>query len=107
MFHLDLRHSLAGCSPHARVHPRAPRHSRTQSRATSSHEWMLLSNHPYEEVAYDIIPLLNTDASIGSGLIGELPEPADETAFLQTIKTVFGLQVIRHTGLCNKGFEKK
>ena len=62
----------------------------------------LLTNHPYEEAAYDIIPISNTDASVGSGLIGELPEPADETAFLQTIKTVFGLQVIRHTGLCNK-----
>ena len=62
----------------------------------------LLTNHPYEEAAYDIIHISNTDASVGSGLIGELPEPADETAFLQTIKTVFGLQVIRHTGLCNK-----
>jgi len=62
----------------------------------------LLTHHPYEEAAYDIIPISNTDASIGSGLIGELPEPADETAFLQTIKTAFGLQVIRHTGLCNK-----
>jgi dinuclear metal center YbgI/SA1388 family protein len=32
----------------------------------------LISSHPYEEVAYDIVRLDNTYQSIGSGIIGEL-----------------------------------
>src|SRR4030095_13210391 len=38
----------------------------------------LLAAHPYEEVAYDIIRLDNQFSSVGSGVIGELNEPADE-----------------------------
>ena len=32
----------------------------------------LISNHPYEEVAYDIYPLENVHPQIGLGAIGEL-----------------------------------
>jgi putative NIF3 family GTP cyclohydrolase 1 type 2 len=39
---------------------------------------------------------------VGSGLIGHLPVSISETDFLQQLKTVFGLQVVRHTPLRNK-----
>lgn len=62
----------------------------------------LVSSHPYEEVAYDIIRLENKFASIGSGVIGDLNKPVEEAAFLELIKKTFGLKVIRHSPLLNK-----
>ena len=66
----------------------------------------LLAAHPYEEVAFDIIRLDNRFLSIGSGVIGELKEPAAEKAFLKTLKEKFKLNVIRHTELLNKPISK-
>lgn len=62
----------------------------------------LLSAHPYEEVAYDLIPLENEYAIVGSGMIGELQEPADETSLLESVRQIFGCQMIRHTALLNR-----
>lgn len=66
----------------------------------------LKAAHPYEEVAYDIIQLANRDASIGSGIIGELPQPVDEKGFLAKLKAIFGTPVIRHTSFINRQIEK-
>jgi dinuclear metal center YbgI/SA1388 family protein len=62
----------------------------------------LFAAHPYEEVAYDIVTLDNQNQQVGSGLVGELPEPLSETAFLGLLKTKFNLSVIRHTPLLDK-----
>lgn len=62
----------------------------------------LLHAHPYEEPAYDIVSLNNTSTLIGSGLIGKLNTPVSETDFLQQIKNVFHLSVIRHSALLHK-----
>ena len=62
----------------------------------------MVATHPYEEVAYDIVALENTSLQIGSGLIGELPEPVTEAAFLSNIKEKFNLSVIKHTALMGK-----
>ncbi|TDH27889.1 Nif3-like dinuclear metal center hexameric protein [Segetibacter sp. 3557_3] len=62
----------------------------------------LLNVHPYEEVAYDVIPLSNGFSEIGSGLIGKLPDPMAEQPFLEMLKREFSLKVIRHTPLLNK-----
>lgn len=62
----------------------------------------LKKNHPYEEVAYDIIPLENHYQSIGAGMIGALKKPMSEINFLKQIKKVFNLKVIRHTTLTGK-----
>jgi dinuclear metal center YbgI/SA1388 family protein len=59
----------------------------------------LQSVHPYEEVAYDLVELANTFSEVGSGLIGELPNPMDEKEFLLKIKNTFDLEVIKHTDL--------
>lgn len=62
----------------------------------------LRSSHPYEEVAYYLTPLTNTNQEAGAGMIGELKEPMSEMAFLKHLKTSLELPVIRHTQLTNK-----
>ncbi len=57
----------------------------------------LRSAHPYEEVAYDLIPLSNTHPEIGAGLVGELQTGQDAEAFLESVKAAFGCAVLRHT----------
>jgi putative NIF3 family GTP cyclohydrolase 1 type 2 len=66
----------------------------------------LVAAHPYEEVAYDLIPLANSYEQIGSGMVGELLEPIDEKVFLAKIKAVFGLEAIKHTQLLKKKVKK-
>lgn len=58
--------------------------------------------HPYEEVAYDIITLDNQHQQLGSGLIGDLPQPISESECLRLLKQQFNLSAIRHTGLTGK-----
>lgn len=59
----------------------------------------LKSAHPYEEVAYDIVSLDNTFNSIGSGIVAELIEPIEETGFLNLLKEIFNLKIVKHTKL--------
>lgn len=66
----------------------------------------MLAAHPYEEVAYDIIPLENELATTGSGLIGELTATQTETDLLSHIKETFGLTVVRHTPLRGQPVKK-
>jgi dinuclear metal center YbgI/SA1388 family protein len=58
--------------------------------------------HPYEEVAYDLIPLLNENQRVGAGMVGELREAMEEKQFLAQVKETFHCGVIRHTALLNK-----
>lgn len=53
--------------------------------------------HPYEEVAFDLVPLRNSWQDVGSGLIGRLPEPMAVNEFLHHVKSVFKAGVVRHT----------
>jgi dinuclear metal center YbgI/SA1388 family protein len=66
----------------------------------------MIKAHPYEEVAYDTVPLANEYAQVGSGLIGELPETIAEEKFLQQLKKAFKLSVIKHTKLLGKPVQK-
>jgi hypothetical protein len=59
----------------------------------------LMLAHPYEEVAYDIIPLQNYWSKVGAGYIGNLEEAMSATDFLAHLKKVFGCGSIRHTAL--------
>ena len=52
--------------------------------------------HPYEEVAYDIIPLENNHPQIGSGVIGELENPMEEEEFLQYLSKTFKINGLRY-----------
>lgn len=60
----------------------------------------LLDAHPYEEVAYDVIPLNNQNNYEGSGMIGELENEIDTIVFLQHLKDTFKCEVIKHTHIC-------
>ena len=62
--------------------------------------------HPYEEVAYDLVNLANTYGEVGSGLIGELPAALEEKAFLEKIRDVFRVPVVRHTRLTGQPVQR-
>jgi len=64
------------------------------------------SVHPYEEVAFDIIPLDNYWQETGSGIVGILPAEMNETDLLQHIKTLLKTGTIRHTALLGKKAKK-
>ena len=57
-------------------------------------------------MAYDIISLCNNYQSVGSGLLGELPEEMEESGFFQMLTTSFQLKVIRHSPFLGKKLKK-
>jgi dinuclear metal center YbgI/SA1388 family protein len=62
--------------------------------------------HPYEEVAYELIPLANANQYLGAGMVGNLPEPMDDMAFLAMVKERMKTDCIRHTVLSGKPVER-
>ncbi len=58
----------------------------------------LLEAHPYEEVAYDIISLDNSQNIVGLGIIGELEEEKELDLFLEQLKTTFNCAAVRYSG---------
>ena len=66
----------------------------------------LLENHPYEEVAYEIVHLKNKNQFIGMGGIGELEEEIAPEIFLERIKSIFNIPFIKHTKLLDKKIKK-
>lgn len=62
--------------------------------------------HPYEEVAYYLHLLENENQEVGSGMIGNLPEPMSEQEFLKYLKEKMLLSCIRHTQLLGKKVKK-
>ncbi|WP_194851043.1 Nif3-like dinuclear metal center hexameric protein [Nonlabens antarcticus] len=53
------------------------------------------SNHPYEEIAYEISTLENDYQHIGMGAIGELEKEMSKDDFLKTVKQTFNCGVVR------------
>ena len=66
----------------------------------------LLSKHPYEEPAYDLYPLHNSWAQVGSGIVGELEEPESELEFLKRIKRIFEVGCLKHNKLTGRLIQK-
>ena len=66
----------------------------------------LFESHSYEEVAYEITTLENTNQHIGMGMVGELQNPMDEKHFLNFVKTKMNTPLIRHTSLSGKNIKK-
>ncbi len=58
--------------------------------------------HSYEVPAYDLYALNNANQTVGSGAVGDLPEPMDGTAWLRHLKTSMNAAIIRHTPLINR-----
>ncbi|MBX7181033.1 MAG: Nif3-like dinuclear metal center hexameric protein [Bacteroidia bacterium] len=66
----------------------------------------LQTTHPYEEIAYDLYTLENQNQSIGSGMVGELPEEITEMEFLGLLKSKLNANCIKHTALLGKKVKK-
>jgi dinuclear metal center YbgI/SA1388 family protein len=62
--------------------------------------------HPYEEVAYDLYGLDNQNQEVGSGAVGNLPEPLDGHAWLVYLKEKMNLSIIRHTPLFDRPVQR-
>ena len=62
--------------------------------------------HPYEEVAYDLIPLANQSPDCGLGRIGQLAEPLTLEALGERSKTALGCQSVRLAGMLDRKVSK-
>lgn len=63
-------------------------------------------NHPYEEVAYQLISLDNENQYTGLGRFGDLETEMEEVDFLKFVKEKFNLNVIRHNNLTQKKIKR-
>ena len=77
--------------PEQRVEVLLPLH--LQHRALAA----LRQVHPYEEVAYELVKLENVNQEVGSGMIGELPEPLPAKDFLRLLRQQLAVPVVKHT----------
>ncbi len=57
----------------------------------------LLASHPYEEVAFDLIPLANDFTSAGMGCLGELESPLTEKEFVAMTAEALGSGCLRYS----------
>jgi dinuclear metal center YbgI/SA1388 family protein len=55
--------------------------------------------HPYEEVAYQLLPTQNTHQNRGAGMIGKLAEASKTEDFLAQVKETFGCGCVKHTDI--------
>jgi dinuclear metal center YbgI/SA1388 family protein len=66
----------------------------------------LISAHPYEEVAYDIYSLENSNTGIGLGCTGVFKVPVSENEFLGLVSRVFDAKGIRFSTPTGKPVKK-
>ncbi len=66
----------------------------------------LQENHPYEEMAYEIVTTENIHQDIGMGMIGELPSEMEEKDFLLYLKQVMKTDCVRHSNFIHKKIKK-
>lgn len=62
----------------------------------------MIEVHPYEEVAYDIIPVANSYNKVGLGRIANLHSPMTLKGFSEAIKSSLGINSIKIIGDLNK-----
>lgn len=66
----------------------------------------LFEKHSYEEVAYEVTTIENTNQKIGLGMIAELPKTMGEEEFLQFVKEKMQAGSIRHSQFIGKKIKK-
>ncbi len=66
----------------------------------------LFDTHSYEEVAYEIITLENTNQKIGMGMLAELKKPMAEKEFLSYVKNITKTGCIKHSKFLGKPIQK-
>ena len=64
----------------------------------------IYDNHPYEEPAFDLLPLENESRTIGLGRIGNLPEAMPVDQFLTYLKERLGFRRVAVCGGGGSGF---
>lgn len=62
----------------------------------------LMENHPYEEVAYEVSALENSYQQLGMGMVGDLEQPMEASAFLELLRDRLKTPCIRHSPLTGK-----
>jgi dinuclear metal center YbgI/SA1388 family protein len=66
----------------------------------------LFEVHPYEEVAYEVTTLDNSNQHIGLGMTGELEKAMPEVEFLKYLKEKLPTKCIRHSNLLGGEIKK-
>lgn len=66
----------------------------------------LFKAHPYEEIAYEITTLENTNQHIGMGMIGELKSEMDAKSCLEFVKNRMNTACIKHSKLLDKSIKR-
>ncbi len=66
----------------------------------------LLQAHPYEEPAFDLIPLANEWSQVGLGVAGDLTESISETRFLSHVKRTFQADSVKHSPLLGRDIRR-
>ena len=66
----------------------------------------MIKAHPYEEVAYDLIPIHNQGVHYGLGRSGALVEPTTLGQLAEKLKKVYGVPTLRVVGELNKPIKK-
>ncbi|NLM37275.1 MAG: Nif3-like dinuclear metal center hexameric protein [Firmicutes bacterium] len=67
---------------------------------------VMLAAHPYEEVAYDLYPVVQKDGRAGLGRVGVLPRPQAFSSFLAEVKTLFNGETLRWGGFSRETVRK-
>ena len=62
--------------------------------------------HPYEEVAYYMQKLENSNPQVGAGMVGQLPQALTSEKFLGYLKTKMNLGCIRHSAPITRPIKK-
>lgn len=66
----------------------------------------LFETHSYDEVAYEVTTIENTNQNIGMGMIAELKTTQTETEFLYYLKEKMDISLIRHSKLSDRLVKK-
>ncbi|HVN49113.1 MAG TPA: Nif3-like dinuclear metal center hexameric protein [Bacteroidota bacterium] len=62
--------------------------------------------HPYEEVAYDVYPLSNSNPNFGMGAVGEISKPQSLPQFLSHLKRRLNLKAVKYSGTTSKKIQR-
>ncbi|MDD2401424.1 MAG: Nif3-like dinuclear metal center hexameric protein [Clostridia bacterium] len=66
----------------------------------------MIKAHPYEEVAYDVFPLVNDGKKLGIGRIGILSEPLVLKEFVELVKEKLNISIVKCCGKLEKKIKK-
>jgi len=66
----------------------------------------MLAAHLYEQPAYQLISLENSNQDIGSGIVGDLSSAIPTHEFLNMVKERMNAGAVKHTRICHDSIEK-